>query len=217
MREAFNLLKQSIIHVEKDDIGFEEEEEAENAANSTDAPMDVDAAEALKTDTAGSSSAAHQPQPAQNKKPQIRITYEKYMGIMTLVLGKLQTVERETGNGIKKSELVQWYLEEMEPDLNSVEELETEKALIGKVLIRLVKVSSSLQKKKITLRVQRIAPHWFAHNFFFGVSLNDLKEKCIMELRGEGLQQQDSEGGESSGNARDPILLVHPECNIGDS
>lgn len=38
-----------------------------------------------------------------------------------------------------------------------------------------------------------------------------------MELRGEGLQQQDSEGGESSGNARDPILLVHPECNIGDS
>jgi hypothetical protein len=37
-----------------------------------------------------------------------------------------------------------------------------------------------------------------------------------MELRGEGLQQ-DIEGGESSGNARDPILLVHPECNVGDS
>ncbi|PLW28511.1 hypothetical protein PCANC_25069 [Puccinia coronata f. sp. avenae] len=160
VREAYNLLKQSIIHVEKDDIGFDEEDEAEAEAeaenvqmNSTEAPMD---------------------------KPQIRITYEKYMGIMTLVLGKLQTVERETGNGIKKSELVQWYLEEMEPDLNSVEELETEKALIGKVLIRLV------------------------------------KEKCIMELRGEGLQQ-DIEGGESSGNARDPILLVHPECNVGDS
>jgi len=182
VREAFNLLKQSIIHVEKDDIGFDEEEEAENAAaNSADAPMDVDTTEAPTTDTAGPSSAAPQPPPVQNKKPQIRITYEKYMGIMTLVLGKLQTVERETGNGIKKSEVVQWYLEEMEPDLNSVEELETEKALIGKVLIRLV------------------------------------KEKCIMELRGEGLQQQDSEGGESSGNARDPILLVHPECNIGDS
>jgi DNA replication licensing factor MCM6 len=144
------LLKQSIIHVEKDDIGFDEEDEAEAEAeaeaenvqtNSTEAPMDVDTTDVPTTDTGGPSSEPTQPKPARTKKPQIRITYEKYMGIMTLVLGKLQTVERETGNGIKKSELVQWYLEEMEPDLNSVEELETEKALIGKVLIRLVKVS----------------------------------------------------------------------------
>ncbi|WAR58202.1 hypothetical protein PtB15_5B434 [Puccinia triticina] len=186
VREAFNLLKQSIIHVEKDDIGFDEEDEAEAEAetlptNPTEAPMDVDTTDAPTTDTAGPSSTPTQkPKPAQVKKPQIKITYEKYMGIMTLVLGKLQTVERETGNGMKKTELVQWYLEEMEPDLNSVEELEMEKALIGKVLIRLA------------------------------------KEKCIMELRGEGLQQE-SEEGESSSNARDPILLVHPECNIGDS
>jgi DNA replication licensing factor MCM6 len=132
--------------VEKDDIGFDEEEDEEEAetlpTNPTEASMDVDTTEAPTTDTAGPSSTPGPPKPVQPKKPQIKITYEKYMGIMTLVLGKLQTVERETGSGIKKSELVQWYLEEMEPDLNSVEELETEKALIGKVLIRLVKVSS---------------------------------------------------------------------------
>ncbi|POW19559.1 hypothetical protein PSHT_04539, partial [Puccinia striiformis] len=181
VREAFNLLKQSIIHVEKDDIGLDEEDEEEAE---TDAPMEVDTTEAPTTDTAPitdsagpSSTPTIHAKATQPKKVQVKITYEKYMGIMALVLGKLQTVERETGNGLKKSELVQWYLEEMEPDLNSVEELETEKALIGKVLIRLV------------------------------------KEKCIMELRGEGLQQE-IEGGESSSTIKDPILLVHPECNI---
>ena len=113
MREAFNLLKQSIIHVEKDDIGFDEEDEAEAEAetlptNPTEASMDVDTTDAPTTDTAGPSSTPTQkPKPAQVKKPQIKITYEKYMGIMTLVLGKLQTVERETGNGMKKTELVQ--------------------------------------------------------------------------------------------------------------
>ncbi|KAI7954689.1 hypothetical protein MJO28_005089 [Puccinia striiformis f. sp. tritici] len=184
VREAFNLLKQSIIHVEKDDIGLDEEDEEEAE---TDAPMEVDTTEAPTTDTAPitdsagpSSTPTIHAKATQPKKVQVKITYEKYMGIMALVLGKLQTVERETGNGLKKSELVQWYLEEMEPDLNSVEELETEKALIGKVLIRLV------------------------------------KEKCIMELRGEGLQQE-IEGAESSSTIKDPILLVHPECNIGDS
>lgn len=187
VREAFNLLKQSIIHVEKDDIGLDEDEEDEDeiengANNESQAPMDIDATGSAATRTVESNQVSSESIETHTKKskPKVTITYEKYVGIMTLILGKLQAVERETGNGMKKSELVQWYLEEMEPDLNSVEELELEKTLIAKVLVRLV------------------------------------KEKCIMELRGEGLQQE-SEGGESSLSLKDPTLIVHPECNIGDS
>jgi hypothetical protein len=51
---------------------------------------------------------------------------------------------------------------------------------------------------------------------FFSFFVRNFQEKCIMELRGEGLQQE-SEGAEASTTVRDPILLVHPECNIGDS
>lgn len=184
VREAFALLKQSIIHVEKDDVGLddEDEEEPETAATlPAESRMDIDTTDAPITDTVESNPMSHgSAEHSKKARPKITITYEKYAGIMTLVIGKLQVVERETGNGMKKSALIQWYLEELEPDMNSVEELEAEKILIGKVLIRLV------------------------------------KEKCLMELRGEGLRQE-SEESRPSDNNQDSTLLVHPECNIGES
>ena len=48
-------------------------------------------------------------------------------------------VERETTEGIGREEAVQWYLEQREAELNTLEELETERALVRKVLSRLVK------------------------------------------------------------------------------
>ena len=48
--------------------------------------------------------------------------------------------ERREGTGIDRDELIDWYLEMKEPELETVEELEAEKDLIGKVLKKLVKV-----------------------------------------------------------------------------
>ena len=48
--------------------------------------------------------------------------------------------ERNTGQGIEREDLIDWYLETKENEVANIEELEYEKELIGKVLSKLVKV-----------------------------------------------------------------------------
>ncbi|EGG12177.1 uncharacterized protein MELLADRAFT_115157 [Melampsora larici-populina 98AG31] len=52
-----------------------------------------------------SSTPAPAPAPKVKRKP--TVSYDKYMGMMSLILSKLNTVERETGDGMKRSELCQ--------------------------------------------------------------------------------------------------------------
>lgn len=64
------------------------------------------------------------------------------MSIMQKVVYHLADVEREKNTGLPRSEVVQWYLEEVENEITSVEQLEQETLLIDKVLTKLVKVRS---------------------------------------------------------------------------
>ncbi|OJA15981.1 hypothetical protein AZE42_09797 [Rhizopogon vesiculosus] len=174
VREAYTLLRQSIIHVEQDDIDFDEEErEAPNAApNATSDVMDesqdieMSAADMELMDqteesslgmglnrTATSSGAgpsstsragslmpdAPPPPPAPAPKRRMIITHDKYMTLQSLVVLHLSAVERETGQGIDRDELVDWYLELKEAEIQDVDELEYEKELISKLLRKLVK------------------------------------------------------------------------------
>lgn len=168
MREAYSLLRQSIIHVEQDDIDFDEEETATTRDNlqpkaSEDDSQDVamsggndtemtDPMYAEPSGTDGSSSA--QPQgPATPKalhhdagsgtasvKRRMVITHDKYTTLQSLIVLHLAAVERETGRGIDRDELIDWYLEIKEEEIQDVDELEYEKELITKVLRKLVKV-----------------------------------------------------------------------------
>lgn len=155
VKEAYSLLRQSIIHVEKDDIGLDEEDEeqdvemeeaAAGAPNGHAHPPPSSAlgpsqSSPLKGQGAAVDPTTTTPRPAAGpKKAKVVISYEKYMGIMTLVVTKLSEEEQRTGSGIARSELAQWYLEEVEDSIGTVDELESEKALIQKVLTRLVKV-----------------------------------------------------------------------------
>ena len=114
VREAFSLLRQSIIHVEKDDIDFDDDEGDENGGDDQD-PLadgmevddeaardaaDIAALEEAESSfnasgdrtsgTEGSSSApaaAAAPAPVPAAAPQkkkLKITYDKYMSIMNL-------------------------------------------------------------------------------------------------------------------------------------
>lgn len=57
----------------------------------------------------------------------------------------LLEVERETGSGVREDELIQWYTEEVEESLSTVEALEREKTLITKVLGKMVKEGHLLE------------------------------------------------------------------------
>ena len=176
VREAYSLLRQSIIHVEQDDINFDEDESDDipnaapnghsHALHGGDESMDAADAAALdtfessyaqrsSTGVNGESSTATLGVPAAAKK-KIRITCEwvflerrvsadvdednRYMEIMNLCVLHLSDIERESGTGVEREELIQWYLEQREMDFETEEDLEYERELIAKALTKLAKV-----------------------------------------------------------------------------
>lgn len=169
VREAYGLLRQSIISVEKDDIEVDEEEDEviDPALNNAggeenngrdgdgDSPMadgdappppphdndgdgddDANAGVAGAARARGSQTPAPPPQPRRKTK----IEYDKYMSILNLLVHRVNQDDIEDGNGVEHNELVVWYLEQKEDELNTQEELETERDLVAKVLKRMVKV-----------------------------------------------------------------------------
>ncbi|XP_036822281.1 DNA replication licensing factor MCM6 [Oncorhynchus mykiss] len=72
-------------------------------------------------------------------KPPLRLTFPEYRRISNLLVLHLRRAEEaEEEEELKKSALINWYLKEMESEIDSEEELIHKKSLIEKVLHRLV-------------------------------------------------------------------------------
>lgn len=79
------------------------------------------------------------------KKKKITISYDKYQMIKSLVVMRLSEMERETGEGVSRPEIVTWYLEQRESDIQTVDELEEERTLVEKVITKLIKEKQLLE------------------------------------------------------------------------
>ncbi|TYJ58147.1 hypothetical protein B9479_001243 [Cryptococcus floricola] len=204
VREAYSLLRQSIIHVEQDDISFDddEDEDGQGGPGDDDDGMDEDpqlsAADIAALDEAESSylqgtssSAQAQQEPSarsasvqipEASRKKLRITYNKYMEIMNLCVLHLSEVERETSTGVDREELIQWYLEQKEDEVESEEDLETHRELIAKALTKLA------------------------------------KDQYLLEIRGdvrEGLSGEEEEMG-ATDDSEKVYYLVHPQVDLTD-
>ena len=73
-------------------------------------------------------------------KRKMVITHDKFTKLRELIILHLLETERGAGHGTDRDELIDWYLEAKESEIQDVEELEYEKELITKMLRRLVKV-----------------------------------------------------------------------------
>ncbi|EJU01264.1 MCM-domain-containing protein [Dacryopinax primogenitus] len=146
VREAYHLLRQSIIHVEQDDIDFDDDEPAPAHADGdvdmdgTDAPgpsasIGADLYSSPVRPTAPPTQAPEQP----TVPTKLRITHDKYVNMMNMIVIHLSEVERSTGTGLELEELETWYLEQMEEELTGPQELMLEQAIFHKVLKKLVK------------------------------------------------------------------------------
>ncbi|KAK4694055.1 DNA replication licensing factor MCM6, partial [Lecanoromycetidae sp. Uapishka_2] len=151
VREAFNLLRQSIISVEKDDVEVEDDED-EVLNNGTrdrdgDSPMadgDNDDDEGGDGDDGPDGAAARtSATPAPSRKT--KITYDKYMAILNMLVRRVNEDEMTTGEGVEHEDLVIWYLEQKEDELGNVDEMEGEKELVVKVIKRMVKDNIFMQ------------------------------------------------------------------------
>jgi DNA replication licensing factor MCM6 len=146
--EAFNLLRQSIISVEKDDVEVEEDdEEIANGINGhgrSDNDGDSPMADGPDDDEDGDNDAnggagANASTPAPERK-KTKITYDKYMSVVNLLVQRINEDELGSGEGVEGEKLVEWYLEQKEDELAGEEDYHAEKALVGKIVKRMVKV-----------------------------------------------------------------------------
>jgi DNA replication licensing factor MCM6 len=152
--EAFNLLRQSIISVEKDDVEVDEDEDEVLGANGTngrrrDTDGDSPMADAYDDDEdgdngpdggAGPSSAA--PPAVDGERQKTKITYDKYISVVNLLVQRVNEDEMTNGEGVDGETLVEWYLEQKEDELNGEADYHAEMALTRKIIKRMVKVRS---------------------------------------------------------------------------
>ncbi|KAH8602008.1 MCM2/3/5 family-domain-containing protein [Bisporella sp. PMI_857] len=190
--EAFNLLRQSIISVEKDDVEVDDdEEEVGLGTNSTngngrsdndgDSPMgdaddDEDDGDNRPDGGPGANGISNGNSNGVPPRPKTKVTYEKFMAVVNLLVRRVNEDEMGTGEGVEGEKLVEWYLEEKEDELAGEEDYHNEKALVKKIIKRMV------------------------------------KENILMEIRGQGLVGEDGQGPSSA--AEQSVYVLHPNCAI---
>ena len=148
VEEAFNLLRQSIISVEKDDVEFEDEDAAMADADAGAADGDGDSSMNGEEDAAptpGSARASATPAPPPRPKTQIK--YDDYIKIHNMLLRRVNDDANAAEDGVEEEDLLVWYLEQVESELQSQEDMESRRGLARKVLKRMVKVRSARHLK----------------------------------------------------------------------
>ncbi|KAK4099309.1 MCM-domain-containing protein [Parathielavia hyrcaniae] len=185
VNEAYNLLRQSIISVEHDDVEVDEEEEedaavlrrAADAAAGAAADADADGDEAMNDGDRQASVPAAAGVAGQSRG--LTIAYDTFVSMRNMLVQKVVEEERgEGGDGIEGEALLTWFLEQKEEELQSEEDYNTEKALAKKVLRKLV------------------------------------KDNVLMAIRGQGMTDEDGAGEGSSAQAAEIVYVLHPNCAV---
>ncbi|XP_019378023.1 PREDICTED: DNA replication licensing factor MCM6 [Gavialis gangeticus] len=140
VKEAFRLLNKSIIRVETPDINLdqdddqqiEDQEDHDGISGEAEAPAGVNGLvnglDGRSEDT--SKEAA--------PKASLKLGFSEYRRISNLLVLHLRKAEEEDDDSsLKKSELINWYLQEIESEIESEEELINKKKIIERVIHRL--------------------------------------------------------------------------------
>ncbi|KAF2721596.1 MCM-domain-containing protein [Polychaeton citri CBS 116435] len=146
--EAFRLLKQSIITVEKDDVEFEDEGDiamADAEAGTAELDAEMEALEDPTVDKTGTPSqrgVSATPAPA---RPKTQIKYDDYKRIHNILLERVSGDADAAEDGVEEDDLLTSYLESIEDTLESPEQMVEQRGLARKVLKRMVKENTLLQ------------------------------------------------------------------------
>ncbi|KAK6483037.1 zygotic DNA replication licensing factor mcm6-B-like [Huso huso] len=143
VKEAFRLLNKSIIRVETPDVNLDQEEvepEEEEAAAAVQHGVngnDGDVPNGVGGEAHGISGHAENGVSGSAAQPSLRLSFTEYRRISNLVVLHLRQAEEDEST-LKKSGLINWYLKEIESEIDSEEELVNKKKIIEKVIHRLV-------------------------------------------------------------------------------
>uniref|UniRef100_A0A672G1Z9 DNA replication licensing factor MCM6 n=1 Tax=Salarias fasciatus TaxID=181472 RepID=A0A672G1Z9_SALFA len=149
VKEAFRLLNKSIIRVETPDINLDQEDDLEDEeaqqedGNGNNVPNGVNGINGVNGHVDGMNGHdngvnGHSENGSQ-PKPSLRLSFPEYKRLSNLLVLHLRRAEdAEEEEELKKTAVVNWYLKEIESEIDSEEELINKKGLIEKVIHRLV-------------------------------------------------------------------------------
>jgi DNA replication licensing factor MCM6 len=147
--EAFMLLRQSIISVEHDDVEMDEDDDdvtPEDAAEliaAADAASNAQRQDSEGDETMDNADGSPSQTPAEAQKKKTAITYEKYIAMVNQFVSRVNDDEATgAGEGVEAEQLLEWYLEQKEEELETEEDHDRELTLAKMVLKKMVKVSS---------------------------------------------------------------------------
>ncbi|MBN3321008.1 MCM6M factor, partial [Atractosteus spatula] len=140
VKEAFRLLNKSVIRVDSPDINFDA-----GSDDTEDVTEEAEAAAAQDGPARGRPGAGDlDQQPDRGEKPSapgaaFKMPFAEYKKISNLLVLHMQKMEEmDEESSLRKSELINWYLKEMESEIESESELIAKKNLLEKVLHRLI-------------------------------------------------------------------------------
>ncbi|KAJ1969178.1 MCM DNA helicase complex subunit mcm6 [Dispira parvispora] len=179
VREAVRLLRSSILPLEMDDMEYDEE----MASGTKTQPLsasDILTGKTSTTDHMTIASASGTDSTTQATAKKVKIRREDFDRIRSMVTTKLKSLEDHDQEGMRRSQLIEWYLEQREENIETEEQFYQEQKLIKTVLTYLVKVENVL----LAIRQDQ----WLSG----------------------AADTTATQGMVSSGEGDDPILMVHP-------
>ncbi|XP_034948012.1 DNA replication licensing factor Mcm6 [Chelonus insularis] len=139
--EARRLLSKSIVRVEQPDIDLDEDTNEETGMELADAPPLMEAFNAIGNGDSQSQELSNTHDQTQPKK-KLTMSFEEYKNLSNMLVlymrNQEEKLEAEEKEGIRKSELVAWYLDQIQDQIDSEEELLERKALVEKIIDRLM-------------------------------------------------------------------------------
>lgn len=141
VKEAYRLLNKSIIRVEQPDIHLDDEDDGLTDVNIYN---DENAAPNNEVSTTQSPNEQDEQGELALKKKKMTVTFEEYKSISNMIILHMRNEESRTetedldSEGLKRSDIIGWYLEQISDAIESEEDLVERKTVIEKVLDRLV-------------------------------------------------------------------------------
>ncbi|XP_028525439.2 DNA replication licensing factor Mcm6 [Apis cerana] len=140
VKEAKRLLSKSIVTVEQPDIDLEEDENEHMDVDMNEAPPLMAALNAIDNNEMETP-----PQSQEIAKKKLTMSFEEYKNLSNMLVLYMRNEEiraetepsEDAKGGLKKSELVAWYLDQIQDQIDSEEELLERKNFIEKIIDRL--------------------------------------------------------------------------------
>ncbi|XP_061210318.1 DNA replication licensing factor MCM6 [Neopsephotus bourkii] len=140
VKEAFRLLNKSIIRVETPDINLDQDDEQQMEDQEEQDGVNGEAEAPARVSGVVNGINGHSEDVNKDVAPKasLRLGFTEYQRISNLLVLHLRKAEEEEDDSsLKKSELINWYLKEIESEIESEEELINKKKIIERVIHRL--------------------------------------------------------------------------------